>query len=432
MRILAIAYACNPSLGSEEAVGWRWTHNAKPEHHVSVICAQFHQPAVECAAHRANTNPPAFHFIQPRPWHYRPAGLWRLIERSTLKPLMNLAYQSWLRDAFKLATRLHRQHRFDLVHLITYVGFRFPGTFYQLDIPFVWGPIGGLENTPWQFLPSMGPAGAAYYAGRNVVNTLQKRLLPGPKKAFAKAAACGGIIAATEGIRREIEKWYGHQSEVIPEVGPPATIADDFQRRSPDEPLRLAWSGRHDAGKALPLLLRALAELPRQTPWNLTILGQGPDTAKWKRLADRLGLADRCTWTGWLPRDVAVSRLHAAHLFVITSLKDLTSTVLLEALSQGLPVLCPDHCGFSNVVTDACGIKLPIHTPKQFSRELAKAIVQLEGNEPLRRQLAAGALLRVHDFAWDKKAEQVEAIYRRAIERYRASKERASMGGDRE
>ncbi len=46
--------------------------------------------------------------------------------------------------------------------------------------------------------------------------------------------------------------------------------------------------------------------------------------------------------------------------FVITSLKDLTSTVLLEALAQGVPVICPDHCGFADVVTGECGLKIPM------------------------------------------------------------------------
>ena len=155
-----------------------------------------------------------------------------------------------------MAQRLQAEIGFDLVHLITFVGFRFPGQFWKMDIPLVWGPIGGLENTPWRFLPSMGPSGCLFFARRNVINSLQRRFLPGPKRSFAKAAKGRAIIAATEGIRREIRRWYGHESQVICEIGPPPVVAAEPSVRQAGEPLRLVWSGTHDPGKALPLLLK--------------------------------------------------------------------------------------------------------------------------------------------------------------------------------
>ena len=148
--------------------------------------------------------------------------------------------------------------------------------------------------------------------------------------------------------------------------------------REPGEKLRLSWSGLHLPGKALPLLLKALAKLPADLDWQLDILGKGPCTAKWQRVASKLGIGNKCHWHGWLPRDKAVPIVHRSHIFVITSLKDLTSTVLLEALSQGVPVLCPDHCGFSNVVTAECGIKVPIQSLRQFEADLASAILTLQ------------------------------------------------------
>jgi glycosyltransferase involved in cell wall biosynthesis len=161
------------------------------------------------------------------------------------------------------------------------------------------------------------------------------------------------------------------------------------------------------------LLLRALAVLPEGFDWQLDILGQGPCTGKWQRQAKKLGINNRCRWHGWLPRSEAIALMHRSHIFVITSMKDLTSTVLLEALSQGVPVVCPDHCGFSNVVTGDCGVKIPIKSPNQFVSDLSAAIRSLAENEEERRRLAKGALQRIKDFSWEKKAELVDAIYRR-------------------
>jgi glycosyltransferase involved in cell wall biosynthesis len=254
-----------------------------------------------------------------------------------------------------------------------------------------------------------------YFACRNVINTLQKWLLPGPKRAMRKAAETGSVIAATEGIRREIKRWYGVESTVICEIGPPGEVATGITERQPGEPLRIAWSGLHLPRKALPLLLEAL--VGAKTDWRLTVLGTGPCTRKWKKHAEKLGISGRIEWTGKLPRDEAVRRMHGAHVFVITSLQDLTSTVLLEALSQGVPVVCLDHCGFSNVVTEECGIKVRMESPRQVIEDLGLALERLGEDEGLRRRLAAGALERIKDFSWEKKAEVVDRIYRGIVER---------------
>ncbi len=418
LKVLVCAYACNPFRGSEEGVGWGWVRAISEYHDLFIITAEFHRTDIE----KALSEEPRlsghikFFYVPHRPWHYAPTRGWAFIESSVLKPVMNYAYRAWQRDAYKLANRLHVENKFDLAHQLTYVGFRFPGHLWKLNIPFVWGPIGGLENTPWKFLPGLGLSGCIYYAGRNVINSFHKRFLSGPKLAFRKAR--GGVIAATEGIRKEIRSWYGEEGEVICEIGPPSAIAEKYSVRAAGEPLKLSWSGQHLPGKALPLLLRALKGLPEDVIWQLDILGEGPCTRRWQRLASRLGIHEECRWHGRVERSEAIEIVHRSHIFVITSLKDLTSTVLLEALSQGVPVICPDHCGFSNVVTEECGIRVPLKSPRQFEHDLAIAIKKLADNEEKRRHLAKGALQRILDFSWEKKAELVDMIYEKAVSKY--------------
>lgn len=415
LKVLVSAFACNPYSGSEEGVGWGWIKALAEHHDLWIITADFHRPSIL----KAMRDTPQFishfkfNFIKPKPWHFSPTKGWRFIEESIFKPIMNCAYRLWQRDAFRIAEELHREINFDIIHQITYVGFRFPGHLCKLDIPFVWGPIGGLENTPWRFLPKLGVSGCLYYAGRNIINSFEKRYLPGPKKAFRKAR--GGIIAATAGIQNEIHHWYGMDSEVICEIGSPSDIAQNHTLRKPDEILKLSWSGQHLPGKALPLLLHAIVKVPTDLKWQLDIMGNGPCTKRWQRFAGKLGVNDGCNWHGKLPRTEAIRQVHQSHIFIITSMKDLTSTVLLEALSQGVPVICPDHCGFADVVTENCGIKIAVHTPRQFATDLEAAIMLLANDEEKRRKLAKGALRRVEDFSWEEKARQVDLIYHRMV-----------------
>jgi glycosyltransferase involved in cell wall biosynthesis len=385
-------------------------------HEVWVLTAGYHRSDLEEALRREPEKPARLHFlyVEEKQWHYRPTRAWIRIENSIAKPIMNWAYRFWLRDAFALASRVHHEIRFDLVHQVTYVGFRFPGHLWKLGVPFVWGPIGGLENVPWRLLPAMGPSGMAQFACRNVVNTLHKRFLRQPKKAFC--AARGGIIAATTSIQREIKRYYDEESTVIAEVGPPRAVARTYSRRSPQGPLRLCWSGLHLPRKAFPLLLSALALVPRRVNWTLDILGSGACTRQWRRRAERLGVGTNCRWLGQLSRDEAVRRMRESHIFVITSLQDLTSTVLVEALALGLPVLCPDHCGFVDAVDQSCGVRIRIGAPDEFITGLARAIEQLHDNERLRQQLAVGALVRARAFSWEQKSAALERIYQRVVE----------------
>lgn len=416
LKPLLLAYACNPFHGSEEGVGWNWVKVIASFSDPWVITANFHKDDIERyrKAHPLALSNVRFVYVAERALHYRPTPGWKRIEHSVFKPLMNLAYARWLVDAFDLAATLHRKQHFDLMHQLTYVGYRFPGRLWRLGTPFVWGPIGGLENTPWRFLPQMGWYGALYYGGRNLINSAQRLLLRNPRRAFE--AAGPGVIAATSGIQRQIRHRYGVESRVICEVGPPDIALPGLLPRLPGEPLRLVWSGEHLPGKALPLLLRALAKLDNGVEWRLDLLGAGPLTGRWQRLARELAIDEWCRWHGNLPREQALAVMGEGDLFIITSLKDLTSTVLLEALALGLPVICPDHCGFADVVTNDCGIKVSLRNPHQFIGDLTAAVAHLESNEAERYRLARGALHRVQAYAWEAKATAIAEIYEAVID----------------
>ncbi len=400
-------------------MGWAWLAAIKDRHDIHVLTARCQQEWIEDEV----SNKPdeftrvRFHYVEPPLWAYdSTSGFWRWQANiPLLVPLFHRYYHRWMRAAYKTACELNRRFQFDLVHQLTFVGFRFPGRLWKLDIPFVWGPIGGLENTPWRLVPAMGVRGAGYYAGRNIVNSWHKRFLRAPRKAFGRARA---VIAATSATQAEILRWYGVPSEVISEVGAPFEAATEFALRAPGEPLQIAWSGLHLPGKALQLLLRGLRANPGN--WRLDIYGDGPCRGQWQNLASRLGIDARCTWHGQVSRDEALVGLRRAHLFVITSLKDLTSTVIIEALAQGVPVICPDHCGFSDVVTDECGIKLPIHSTGEFEQRLARAVAELASDEERRQRLAAGALRRAHSYSPEAKAEAIERVYRDALKHHRA------------
>jgi len=318
-------------------------------------------------------------------------------------------YKEWQKKAYLLAEFLCQQQEFDLVHQLNMNGFREPGYLWRLGLPFVWGPVGGLKQFPFRLLASAGVYGALFHFGRNLINAYQMRRLTRPR--MAALIAGNGVLAATSEMGETMKRLWRVKSHVFCETGRMEMVGDCFCLRKEREGLRLAWSGLHISRKGLPLLLYGLSILGSRYEWELSVLGQGPQTERWKRLARKLGIQQRCRWYGWLPREQAISLVHRAHVFVITSMEDATPLVTLEALSQGVPVICLDHCGFGDVVTSDCGIKVPVTTPRKVSLGIARAIDQLYADEIYRRRLAAGALRRADEFSWERKMETLNRIY---------------------
>ncbi len=357
LKVLISAYACHPDKGSESAVGWGWSTTIAKCHDVWVLTSDNNRGGIEGTLDRNASLREHYHPVYVRPFQHLKAIEW--IERHIWPPIDLFVYKKiWQRRAYQVALKLHQIVGFDLAHNLTYVGFRVPGYLWKLGIPFVWGPIGGLEQTNLKLLDGLGLKAHLHYWGRNWFNRCDKLLRFDVRRAMRSAN--GNLIAATSGIRDEIKRYYGFESTVICEVGlPPSGIREiaDLSKRKLGEPLRLIWIGNLLPGKALPHFFRAviqpvsigdegLRQRFKDENWTLDVVGDGPEKNAWRSMAKKLGLQDRIRWHGLVPRQQALVLLQAAHALLVTSVYDLTSTVVVEALANGIPVFVRIIVGF--------------------------------------------------------------------------------------
>lgn len=411
LRVLVSAYACSPYKGSEPGVGWGLISELAKYHDLWVIVEE---EKFRLDIERFQASAPdllksvRFYFV------HKQRNRWL---RKLWPPSYYWYYRRWHQDAFHLALQLHQEVSFDLAHQLTMVGYREPGYLWKLDTPFVWGPVGGMGLFPWRFLPVVGGYGMLYYLGYNLFNWLQMNFLVRPKQAAKRAASgfANGLIAATSENLDGAAKHWNCASMVMTEVGLPRKPIQQILERKVDEPLRLIWTGIHIPRKALNIALQALNRIPADVKWELHVLGKGPRTKAWQQLAKRLGIRTRCHFYGWVPREKALEVMQIAHGMLITSLRDLTSTVTVEALALGLPIICLDHCGFAGVVDETCGVKIPVTTPNEVVVAMAQAVEQLARDEDKRQTLARGALRRASNFLWAEKARVLDRIYRAKV-----------------
>jgi glycosyltransferase involved in cell wall biosynthesis/peptidoglycan/xylan/chitin deacetylase (PgdA/CDA1 family) len=320
----------------------------------------------------------------------------------------------WHRRAFQAARRLHERLGFDLVHQVTFCGYREPGFLWRLGTPFLWGPVGGTQDYPWRFLAAAGFGGALHELSRTLVNRLQLRLSPSVRGASRRAAA---ILAANSTVERDFAAAFGVTPQLLLETGLAEVHGAPRTRHSRGQAMRILWSGLLIHRKALHLLLRALAGLPRDVPYELRILGEGSLRGRWQRLARRLGVAPHVTWLGRLPHHEALRQYDWADLFAFTSLRDTSGNVVLEALASGVPVVCLDHQGMHDIVTDRCGVKIAVTTPGEVISRLTQSIVQLWREPAEWERMSRGAIERAEEHLWSRQEQTMADLYRSILNR---------------
>ncbi len=137
---------------------------------------------------------------------------------------------------------------------------------------------------------------------------------------------------------------------------------------------RLLCAGRHTREKSQDRVIRVFARhiaaaIPGST---LTLLGAGPDSEYYKRVARDEGVADRVIFPGEVPFTDMASYYAYADLFVHASLSETYGNVLGEALWCGTPTVAfADGMGVSSQIeNDVNGILL---APGKGAREEAEA-----------------------------------------------------------
>jgi hypothetical protein len=120
-------------------------------------------------------------------------------------------YRQWHEKAYDLAKRLAAEVRFDLAHQINMTGYREPGFLWKLDLPFVWGPVGGTANVPLRFASVLGPGPFCYHLAKTVVNKIQLRYHPRVRQALRRV---DGFVTSNSTERRAFRR--PGQTAVIP------------------------------------------------------------------------------------------------------------------------------------------------------------------------------------------------------------------------
>jgi glycosyltransferase involved in cell wall biosynthesis len=394
VKLLLIAPNVDASDVGEAFVAFKWAEALSAIVDVTLLC--FHRegrpdPALQLPRVRVVTWP------EPA-WARRHERLNAMLKPAW--PVFERKVRLWTADA------LARGERFDVAHQLMPQAARYASPLRHFPIPYLIGPLGGALDTPEAF--RVEATGAPVFTRLRALDAFRFRHDPWLRASYARAACVLGVAPYVAEVLGDIPL---RRFEPMLELGI-EELARPVEREARPGRLRLLHVGRGVRTKGLRDTVRALAHLADLPGVTLTSAGEGEEIAAARAEADRLGVADRVTFLGRVPR-AEVELLYATHdAFCFPSFREPAGNVLYEAMRHGLPVVTADRGGPAWIVDEACGIRVPVTDPGRFPRDIAAAVRRIALSPDLAHRLGQGAREKVaREGLWSAKAARIVALY---------------------
>ncbi|HEX6186942.1 MAG TPA: glycosyltransferase family 4 protein [Pyrinomonadaceae bacterium] len=401
MKILLVGHSCAPNRGSEPGLTWQFAWHLSQLHEVWVMTsARFREPIEKQLALTPNDK---LHFVWVGP---------RARSDSPRKPVgelgLRLHYLFWQRAALREARRQHRLHEFGLIHHLSWGTISAPPALWRLPIPFVWGPVGGAQTTPWAYRHYLGSAWPL-----EVFRTLRVKLVTRMPRLRRTVRNCALLLSTNPETTRALHAVGMRRIQFHPNIGVPEDFLVPVLPKTDrdDREKIILWAGRMIPIKGLSLALEAFSKIEPSLRVRLCIAGDGPLKREMENLARDLGVAGRVDFLGAVPWLEMKRRYQDADIFLFTSLRDSSGAVLAEAMASGLPIVTLDHQGAGAIVPAEAGIKVTVGDPAQTVLALADGLRRLIGSHDLRQRMGEVARARAESMSWTEHAETMSQWY---------------------
>lgn len=437
LKVLINSYTCCPNMGSEQGMGWNWIVNLARYCEVFVISEGEYKEKVEewLEGERVKVKNEQLAFDDPRNFAERMHFYWNPVSPEVRKMCWNQGdwrfykyYKEWQKKTADIARQIIKEQSvsspsqpISILHQLNMIGFREPGYLWKVSqetgIPFVWGPVGGMKQFPMAYTDGGGLKMKVFNYLKNVINIYQIKHDKRVKAAINQASA---LISSIPDSYNAIKKYHGKESVIIPETGCSLAALEPTSNQAKRLTSNLStfsilWVGKFDFRKRLDVALRAVARSNRDVKLHVYGTGTEEQVRNAKEHVRGLEIEDKVKFMGNRPNYEVNEAMRNADLFLFTSVSEDTSTVVLEAVSNGLPVLCFDACGMAAVIDDKVGRRIPLSNPDKSAFDFAEQIRYFYDNREELSKCAEGCMFRAEELSWETKVVKVIHIYEKVI-----------------
>lgn len=417
MNILVLAAFISPYKGSEYSVAWNYVKHMSKYNNLTVVYGSSGTFLGDCSVMEKYAKEYPIKNVEFVAVHANKKTnfLNTLNRKGIFVYSFYLAFESWQKQAYAVAKELVKKRHYDLCHMVGPIGYREPGFFWKLGLPFMWGPIGGANNAPWKLVRHIPLNGMIKQSVRSIINSIQLR---GNRRVKQALNATDLLLTCTTENREKFLYYYDKDSLYLPENAIDTEICVNEEKYGHLDTYNFIIVGCQDDRKNSILFLRSLLRIKNIGRIHLDVVGGGPAIKHMQEFALKNGISDRITWHGQLPRDKAVSLFKNAHMHVLTSISEGNPTVILEAMSYGVPTLSLDHCGMHDTIDENSGVLIPIHSYQQCIRDIAKEVDLLIDNPHLFKKLSDGTVIRSELYLWKTREMFLLDCYKKTISNF--------------
>ncbi len=173
----------------------------------------------------------------------------------------------------------------------------------------------------------------------------------------------------------------------------------------------IVFVGRIAEEKNIVFLIDAQKEIVKKHPnVKLIIIGDGPDSDKYKKLTNKYKLNDNIIFTGKVPWEEIPCYYQLADVFATASTTETQGLTVIEAMAGGVPPLCIDDESFRNVVVDDLNGRI-----FKNKKEYIKDVYELYDDHDKLDNLSKQARLNAERHSSKYYAEGVLDVYEHAI-----------------
>lgn len=195
-------------------------------------------------------------------------------------------------------------------------------------------------------------------------------------------------------------------------------IKDTCNEKSRNEECIFLVAGRMIYRKGLDFLFDALMRIPQETRYQVRVVGNGSELEHLsRRCKDDLNLSKHVHCMGFIPYIEMEKEYASANVFIMPSIRETTGTVLLEAMSKGIPVITINKFGGSTLVDKNTGWLYEGNTKEEYIENLKEAILECIADPDEVARRGKNARMKAEKYTWQEKNKKYQEIYEELLKK---------------
>ncbi|MDB2648013.1 glycosyltransferase [Flavobacteriaceae bacterium] len=383
MHVLIKAHEISPLRGSECSNGWNFVKGLSDHVKLTVVHAETNQFGTvnykdEIKTVKLNNDVEFISVKQPfitRLFSKLNVFLSRNNQGTGISILYFFGVYFWELKVYQELKKIDLSN-FDIIHNLNHISYREPSFLWKFNIPFVWGPTSGIGNIPLAFAKKFSLKFRIIIFLRTVSNFFQTKFSKRIILASKKASKIFYVSKEDEFFFKKFNK----KIQYLPDVTIEKTNFNKKLIYKIKNKINLIWVGRIDSIKSLDILLKVFKINPNLKDYfNIKIIGKGLLQEELANFCKSNNI-DNVKWVGQINREKVKNEMLKSDLLVHTSIKEASATVIMEALSCELPVICHDAFGMSKIINSNIGFKIPYLSEEKSINHLNKILVEIKKN----------------------------------------------------